>query len=44
MIKTLKDKLYSFFAGGELIIPTLILLFGIDIKLAGSLSIAISFR
>lgn len=29
-------------AGGELIIPTLILLFGIDIKLAGSLSLAIS--
>lgn len=28
--------------GGELIIPTLILLFGIDIKLAGSLSLAIS--
>ena len=29
-------------AGGELIIPVLILLFGIDIKLAGSLSLAIS--
>lgn len=29
-------------AGGELLIPTLILLFGIDIKLAGSLSLAIS--
>jgi uncharacterized membrane protein YfcA len=29
-------------AGGELIIPTIILLFGIDIKLAGSLSLAIS--
>ena len=25
-------------AGGELLIPTLILLFGVDIKLAGSLS------
>jgi uncharacterized membrane protein YfcA len=29
-------------AGGELLIPTLILLFGVDIKLAGSLSIAVS--
>ncbi len=29
-------------AGGELIIPTIILLFAIDIKLAGSLSLAIS--
>ncbi|QZZ20588.1 sulfite exporter TauE/SafE family protein [Leptothermofonsia sichuanensis E412] len=29
-------------AGGELIIPTVILLFAIDIKLAGSLSLAIS--
>jgi uncharacterized protein len=29
-------------AGGELIIPTIILLFSIDIKLAGSLSLAIS--
>lgn len=29
-------------AGGELLIPTLIILFGIDIKLAGSLSLAIS--
>lgn len=29
-------------AGGELIIPTLVLLFSIDIKLAGSLSLAIS--
>lgn len=29
-------------AGGELLIPTLILLFGVDIKLAGSLSVAIS--
>lgn len=29
-------------AGGELIIPTIILLFGVDIKLAGSLSLAIS--
>jgi uncharacterized membrane protein YfcA len=29
-------------AGGELLIPTLILLFGADIKLAGSLSLAVS--
>ncbi|QRG06185.1 sulfite exporter TauE/SafE family protein [Xanthobacter dioxanivorans] len=29
-------------AGGELLIPTLILLFGMDVKLAGSLSLAIS--
>jgi len=29
-------------AGGELLIPTLILLFGADVKLAGSLSLAIS--
>lgn len=29
-------------AGGELIIPTIVLLFSIDIKLAGSLSLAIS--
>jgi uncharacterized membrane protein YfcA len=29
-------------AGGELLIPTLILLFGCDIKLAGSLSLAVS--
>ncbi|MDO8327001.1 MAG: sulfite exporter TauE/SafE family protein [Cypionkella sp.] len=29
-------------AGGELLIPTLALLFGIDLKLAGSLSLAIS--
>lgn len=29
-------------AGGELLIPTLILLFGVDIKLAGSLSLSIS--
>lgn len=29
-------------AGGELIIPTLVLLFGLDIKLAGSTSLAIS--
>lgn len=29
-------------AGGELLIPTLILLFGVDIKLAGSLSLAVS--
>lgn len=30
-------------AGGELIIPTIILLFAVDIKLAGSLSLCISF-
>ena len=29
-------------AGGELLIPTLVLLFGIDVKLAGSLSLAVS--
>lgn len=29
-------------AGGEFLIPTLILLFGADVKLAGSLSLAIS--
>jgi uncharacterized membrane protein YfcA len=29
-------------AGGELLIPTLILVFGADIKLAGSLSLAVS--
>ncbi len=29
-------------AGGELLIPTLILLFGIDVKLAGSLSLVVS--
>jgi len=29
-------------AGGELLIPTLVLLFGVDMKLAGSLSLAIS--
>ncbi|CAE6909728.1 hypothetical protein R69927_05925 [Paraburkholderia domus] len=29
-------------AGGELLIPTPVLLFGIDIKLAGSLSLAVS--
>ena len=29
-------------AGGELLIPTLVLLFGADIKLAGSLSLVIS--
>jgi uncharacterized membrane protein YfcA len=29
-------------AGGELLIPTLVILFGIDIKLAGSLSLAVS--
>lgn len=29
-------------AGGELLIPTLVLLFGVDTKLAGSLSLAIS--
>lgn len=28
--------------GGELVIPTLVLLFGVDIKLAGSLSLAVS--
>ena len=29
-------------AGGELLIPTLVLLFGVDVKLAGSLSLVIS--
>jgi uncharacterized protein len=29
-------------AGGELLIPTLLLLFGVDVKLAGSLSLAVS--
>jgi uncharacterized protein len=29
-------------AGGELLIPTVVLLFGVDIKLAGSLSLAMS--
>lgn len=29
-------------AGGELLIPTIVLLFGVDIKIAGSLSLAIS--
>jgi len=29
-------------AGGELLIPTIVLLFGLDIKIAGSLSLAIS--
>jgi uncharacterized membrane protein YfcA len=29
-------------AGGELLIPTIVLLFGTDIKLAGSLSLAVS--
>jgi uncharacterized protein len=29
-------------AGGEFLIPTLVLLFGVDIKLAGSLSLAVS--
>lgn len=29
-------------AGGELLIPTLIFLFGVDVKLAGSLSLAVS--
>jgi hypothetical protein len=29
-------------AGGELLIPTLVLLFGVDIKLAGGLSLAVS--
>lgn len=30
-------------AGGELLIPTIVLLYGVDIKIAGSLSLAISF-
>jgi len=30
-------------AGGELIIPTVVVLFGVDIELAGSVSLAISF-
>ena len=30
------------FAGGELLIPTVVLLYGIDIKLTGSLSLAVS--
>ncbi len=29
-------------AGGELLIPTIVILFGVDIKLAGSLSLAVS--
>jgi uncharacterized membrane protein YfcA len=29
-------------AGGELLIPTVVLLFGVDVKLAGSLSLAVS--
>ena len=29
-------------AGGELLIPTLVLLFGLDVKLAGSMSLAVS--
>jgi uncharacterized membrane protein YfcA len=29
-------------AGGELLIPTFVLLFGVDVKLAGSLSLAVS--
>ncbi|EDS7587749.1 sulfite exporter TauE/SafE family protein, partial [Salmonella enterica subsp. diarizonae] len=29
-------------AGGELLIPTIVILFGVDIKLAGSLSLMIS--
>lgn len=29
-------------AGGELLIPTIIILFGVDVKLAGSLSLAVS--
>jgi uncharacterized membrane protein YfcA len=29
-------------AGGELLIPTIVLLFGVDIKLAGSLSLVVS--
>jgi uncharacterized protein len=30
-------------AGGELLIPTIVLLFAVDIKIAGSLSLAISY-
>jgi uncharacterized membrane protein YfcA len=30
------------FAGGELLIPTIVLLCGIDTKLAGSISLAVS--
>jgi hypothetical protein len=30
------------FAGGELLIPTIVLLYGIDTKLAGSISLAVS--
>src|SRR3712207_3828511 len=29
-------------AGGELLIPTIVLLYGLDIKIAGSLSMAVS--
>jgi hypothetical protein len=29
-------------AGGELLIPTIVLLYGLDIKIAGSLSLAVS--
>jgi uncharacterized protein len=29
-------------AGGELLIPTIVLLYGLDIKLAGSLSLAVA--
>ena len=29
-------------AGGELLVPTFVLLFGLDIKLAGSLSLVVS--
>src|SRR5699024_3504960 len=29
-------------AGGELLIPTIVLLYGVDIKLAGSLALAVS--
>jgi uncharacterized protein len=29
-------------AGGELLIPTIVLLYGLDIKLAGSMSLAVS--
>jgi uncharacterized membrane protein YfcA len=29
-------------AGGELLIPTLVLLFGVDVKVAGSLSLVVS--
>src|SRR5829696_6235693 len=31
-------------AGGELLIPTIVLLYGVDIKIAGSLSLAVSLQ